>query len=289
MKQLLLPAACLMAASCERFTPEVSPGSGGAEAPCNVVLHVSDYVQGPFDGEGASRASRPVSEACTRIDCAFYDGDSRVASVRQDAGDEGFGTLRASLGKGEYRVVVVAHSGAGHATLSTPERITFKDNKVTDTFYYYGTIDVGEGETTGEVGLTRAVAMFRLVIDGEVPAQARGLKFYYTGGSSTLDAVTGRGCVNSRQTETRDLQEGRAAYEVYTFPHEEEDVLQMTVTPLDADGGEMTPVELPDVPVTRNRVTYWQGNPFGGSGTGSGLGYTLLVDDGWAGEDRYPN
>lgn len=47
--------------------------------------------------------------------------------------------------------------------------------------------------------------MFRLVIKDEIPEQAKKIKFYYTGGSSTLNAKTGYGCVNSKQTEILDL------------------------------------------------------------------------------------
>ncbi len=104
----------------------------------------------------------------------------------------------------EYRVVIIGHNGTGNCTISSPEKVKFASNKLTDTFYYYGKLILTDGEETEEsIELKRAVAQFKVhITDTEIPAEAHSIKFYYTGGSSTLDATTGYGCVNSRQTET---------------------------------------------------------------------------------------
>ena len=78
--------------------------------------------------------------------------------------------------------------------------MTFPNNKVTDTFFYYGDLVVGTEKQSYDLTLTRAVAMFRLVLtDDEIPSTVAKLKFYYLGGSSTFrltadpdwDAVNG--------------------------------------------------------------------------------------------------
>ncbi len=42
--------------------------------------------------------------------------------------------------------------------------------------------------------------------------------------------VTGYGCVNSKQTELRDIKTGTKIYEVYTFPHPDGKTLNNTLS-----------------------------------------------------------
>jgi len=67
----------------------------------------------------------------------------------------------------------------------------FPNNKVTDTFYYYGDLVVTTEVQSYDLTLTRAVAMFRLVLtDDEMPSNVAKMKFYYLGGSSSTIALT---------------------------------------------------------------------------------------------------
>lgn len=86
----------------------------------------------------------PISELCTRINFALFDYKTgeRIKTLNQTTDDDSFGKITLNLSKGKYAVLVIAHSGDGNATLSNPEKVTFKDNKITDTFYYYNVIDV---------------------------------------------------------------------------------------------------------------------------------------------------
>lgn len=109
-------------------------------------------------------------------------------------------------------LVAVAHNGAGHCTVSSEDKVTFQNNKVTDTFSYCGDVSVGTDAAGGAerqsvpVVLERAVARFRLVLtDDELPPALAQLKFYYLGGSSTFSPALGLGIVQSRQTELRDV------------------------------------------------------------------------------------
>lgn len=79
-----------------------------------------------------------------------------------------------NLTKGKYAVLVVAHNGDGNATLSNPEKVTFKNNKITDTFYYYKVIDVEE-DSNFDMTMKRVVAKFRLVVKDPTP---RGCEDY---------------------------------------------------------------------------------------------------------------
>ena len=80
-------------------------------------------------------------------------------------------------------------------------------------------------------------------------------------------------------------------YELYTMPHEQQDVLKLTVTALDASGSEVGEVTMDNIPVTRNKITTWQGVLFSGSGTEGGTsssgGISITLDTEWDGSITY--
>ena len=200
-----------------------------------------------------------------------------------------------NLDAGKYRMVAIGHNGSGNCTISSPEKVKFYKNKMTDTFFYYGTFNVIDGEDTDDyILLNRAVAQCKVhITDATIPAEAHSIKFYYTGGSSTLDAVTGYGCVKSRQTENFKLQEGKRDYSVYTFPREENKGLKMTINILDADAQSIKEYSKEGVPVKCSNITQTnisiqdhtisepnqKENDDSGNG---GLGFTVNPD--WEGE-----
>ena len=44
-------------------------------------------------------------------------------------------------------------------------------------------------------------------------------------------------------------------YDIFTFPHETDDMLQITITAYDAEGNEVMARQFSDVPVSVNRIT----------------------------------
>ena len=168
--------------------------------------------------------------------------------------------------------------------------MTFPNNKVTDTFFYYGTLVVTDALQSYDLTLTRAVAMFRLVLtDESVPSKVAKLKFYYLGGSSTFSPKAGYGCVNSKQTEIRPVSTD-GIYEIYTLPHTEEDVLtKLTVTALDANDDVIMERTFENIPIIRNQVTLYTGSFFGSGGTGdTGSGtFRLTADPDWDSVNGY--
>ena len=121
---------------------------------------------------------------------------------------------------------------------------------MTDTFYYYGDLVVTSEVQSYDLTLTRAVAMFRMVLtDDEIPSTVTKFKFYYTGGSSTFSPSAGYGCVNSKQKER--------IFE--------------------------------NVPVTRNQVTRYTGSFFGNGGSGqtSDGTFRLTADPDWDSVNGY--
>ena len=278
--------------SCEK--PILDEDTGNVvPAEANVILHFTQFEwtdqREPFelariwpsrDGqrrsqqEAFTRAATDITELCSRLNIAIFDVDgTKVKTVAQKEGDASYGTVALSLAAGTYRLVVIAHNGEGSATITSEEKVTFPNNKVTDTFYYYGDLVVTSEKQNYDLTLTRAVAMFRLVLtDENIPSTVAKMKFYYLGGSSTFSPKDGYGCVNSKQTEIRPMADD-GIYEIYTLPHTEDDVLtKLTVTALDANDNIIKEKVFENVPITRNQVTRYTGSFFGSSGgeTGSG-------------------
>lgn len=299
--------------SCEKFALDDS-GTNSHDANANVIIHASvaknnstgtrsgeedfeDEEDGDEDGseEGDEEIEgKPLEDYCSRLSIAIFDGEEKVKTLNLKA-EDGYEDIGFNLDAGKYRMVAIGHNGSGNCTISSPEKVKFYKNKMTDTFFYYGTFNVRDGEDTDDyILLKRAVAQFKVhITDATIPAEAHSIKFYYTGGSSTLDAVTGYGCVQSRQTESFKLQEGKRDYSVYTFPREENKGLKMTINILDADAQSIKEYSKEGVPVKRNNITLTNisikdhtiSDPDqkedGDSGKGN-LGFTVNPD--WEGE-----
>ena len=245
--------------SCEKFALDDS-GTNSHDANANVIIHASvakNNSTGTRSGEEDEEVEgKPLEDYCSRLSIAIFDGEEKVKTLNLKA-EDGYDDIGINLDAGKYRMVAIGHNGSGNCTISSPEKVKFYKNKMTDTFFYYGTFNVIDGEDTDNyILLNRAVAQFKVhITDATLPAEAHSIKFYYTGGSSTLDAVTGYGCVQSRQTESFKLQEGKRDYSVYTFPREENKGLKMTINILDADAQSIKEYSKEGVPVKRNNIT----------------------------------
>lgn len=289
-KTIAFVTASLFISSCERLSwDEDSDPSTSTTNSCNVTLQVSQFTQTSFSSAHSSRAAQPMDDVCSRLTFAVFNAKdgTKDKAVHQTSDDSDFGTVSISLPAGTYNVLAIAHNSTKSASVTTAGKITFEKNLITDTFYEYQQIEVDEEESSHSFTLTRAVAMFRLIISDDIPEKVKKLKFYYTGGSSTFSAISGYGCVNSRQTVELDASPDQHTYEVYTFPHDETDALHMTITALDASGAEVAKKEFTDVPVTTNMVTEYAGNFFNGSSQGTSNKIQLTVDPEWSSTTRH--
>lgn len=272
-----LAAASLLCSSC--FSPAEGIGLDTDPDAVPVTFSISRIEQMSFD-EPVTRAD--LTSLCSRITLAVFQEDNKVKNINQLSDNASFGTFSLALAPGTYQVVLIAHNGLGNCSVSSPENITFANNKCTDTFYSYSTIEIEEA-TTQSFDLKRAVAMFRLKTTDAIPDGVAKMKFYYTGGSSTFDAVTGFGCKNSRQTEifnTTPMVGQTGLFEVYTFPHETSDQLKMTITALDDADETVAEREYPALPVTLNKITQSTVEFFAGSGSSAGELNVSIADDG---------
>lgn len=252
--------------SCEKFALEESSETGDvSESNGNVTLQINDTEK----------------SLCKRFTFSIFRNGAKIKNIHQAQASSNFGKATFALSEGEYQVVVIGHNGEGNATISTPEKITFYNNKTTDTFCHYSTLDVTEENITKTITPQRATGMLVLHIKDAIPATAKSIKFYYTGGSSTLDATTGYGCVNSRQTEEREINPQQKDYTIYTFPHSSGKKLNVNITVYNQKGETIITKDLKDVEIKQNNVTTCSLNLFGGKEDGNTVDITF--DPTWEG------
>lgn len=253
-----------------------------------VKFSISSIEQVSFEDEKVGTRAVDITNLCSRITLVFFQDGKKFKTINQKEMDDDFGTLQTTLPAGEYKYVVIAHNGNGNPTVTSLEEITFNSTvTMTDTFYYYGELNVTEPQELS-LQLKRAVAMVRFVITDNVPEDVKRIKFYYTGGSSTFNAVTGFGSKESRQTEYRDIDvtaySGESYYDLYTFPHATEDVIKLTVT-AQTDDDDYAERVFEGIPVKINQITKYTGTFFGNIQKPGEFKVTMTTSDEWNEEE----
>lgn len=283
----LLAAVLTLCTACEKGIPDSDADVGDQES--NVTLRFSPYVTESFaTTRGGEGSSKPIQEVCSRLSIAIFNANgSKVVYKTQEKDDEGFGTANLNLAEGTYEVVAIGHNGKGTATITSTEKVTFPSNKMTDTFYYYGTLVVTDEPQEQTIPMTRCVAMFRLNITDPTPEIIKNMKFYYTGGSSTFSPKAGFGCVKSKQTEILEVNSS-GVYEVYTMPHATTGTLKMIISALDSEETLLYEKVFEDIPVKVNNITSYTGSFFdGSSGTITANNFGITIDPTWEGTNNY--
>lgn len=282
---LLLSAICLSACEKPSLAEETDTEEQEAKDLFHLSFRIAQFEHTPFNQAIDMSRATDVKQVCTRISLALFKDGVKVKSIHQDTKNAHFGKIDVTLPAGTYQVVAIAHSSSGSATITSPEDISFPKNKMTDTFYYCQEVTVG-GNASYQLEMKRAVAMFRLVTTDAIPTAVKTMKFYYTGGSSTFNAVTGVGAKNSRQTEERTVTDAQHAgpeqFDVYTFPHTPSDVLKITVSALNASGDVIAERTFEEVPVKVNEITQYKGSFFQGTTPADANVFSFSVQDEWS-------
>ena len=275
-------AIAITLASCEKVA--IPENDASEELNGNLRVSVYQIEQTPF--AGSTRTTEAASAVCTKLNFAIYDeGGFRLKQINQQSSAADFGSVAFQLDEGTYQLVVVGHSANGNPTMTDPTKIQFSNaTGYTDTFLCYGEVTIGEEPVDYEVSLDRIVALCRFVITDDIPAEVKKLRFYYTGGSGAFNAVTGLGCVASKQEVKFDVTPtGSKQFDLYTFLHDQSDNIALTVTALDANGNELYSRQF-DVPMQQNNITWLSGAFFNGSGSSSTTISGVTVNTDWAGE-----
>lgn len=282
---LLALIYAFLLSACEKAVIDESNGDG------NFHVSVFEIEKTPFasltrgDTRLPTRAAEPLSEVCTRLNFAIYSPEgTRVKQTNQTSGDDDFGNVSFKLEKGNYQLLVVAHSAGGNPTMTNPSKIQFTNaTGYTDTFIYKGSVTIGDEQVSLQVSLERIVAMCRFVITDDIPTDVATMQFHYTGGSGCFDASTGLGSVASKQTATFDVSSGVKQFDLYTFLHDREGDIALKATALDAGGNTLYERDF-EVPMERNRITWLAGVFFTGANMGQMSIGAAPVDTAWEGE-----
>ena len=268
MKNILTLLVLLVAlVSCEK------PITSADDTDTNKEVNEDDNLVVRVPADGLS--------AFSRLNVAIYDMDgTRIKQTNQQ--NPALGAASFQLAPGTYFLVVVAHSSDGNPTMTNPHKIQFTNAQgFTDTFLYAENVTIGDEREELMVTPKRIVSLCHFVITDDYPAGVAKMRFYYTGGSGAFDATTGLGCVNSRQSLQFDITDGQKAFDLYTFLHDTEGTIHLTVTALDVSDVELTHREF-DVPMKQNRTTSLTGSYFTGSISIS----SLTIDTDWDPEYR---
>ena len=282
LKTCVCGVMLLTGVSCEKMNVEGSDDEGSK---ANVVLRIGSIEQVPF--EMARTRGRDVNGICSRLNFLVYQNGERIRQISQTSEDDGFGEAQTQLAEGRYFIVVLAHSSNGNPTSTNAKKIGFTNTTgFTDTFFYGDSLIVSDKDVTRTLELKRITAMVRFIPYDEIPAQAERIRFYYTGGSGTLDAAgDGWGVVASKQTQWYDLTHNEEKFEIYTIPHGDDDKLTVTATTYKGQTDHIaTEREIEGIPVLRNHITICRGYLFSPVYQ---MDYKIIIDDRWSADSLY--
>ena len=249
-------------ASCEKMN--ISASDVGEEG-VNVTVRVTSFEQIPFT---LSRTRASVSDVCSRLNFLIYQNGERIRNEAQTIDDEGFGEIEFKLAKGRYYLVALAHSSNGN----------------TDTFLCADSLIVGDEDVECALNLKRIVSMVRFIFEDAIPQRADRIRFYYTGGSGTLNANEGGwGVVDSKQEQWYDISHTESKFEIYTIPHTAaREYLKVMSTTYHQNGEDaadiLTEKNIEQIPVMRNHITTCRGYLFSPVYK---MDISLSVDDVW--------
>ena len=271
---------------CEK--PILSDGEASGTAADGQVV----FVFQTESGDVATRAASEIAAHASKLNVQLFDEDGQkvFSTVKtQTKDDEDFGRLKIELADGVYTVVAVAHSSARSATIKSPSVVQFTaqdGEKLTDTFCHVSTVEVSGEKHSFTLPMYRAVAMVQLhLTDETLPEDVWYIKADYSGGSANVNPTTLEGITKSKQSERRIKNELRL-HQFFTFPYmSETGTLKMTISATTSDGTVLRQRTFDAVPVTRNRITTYEGKLFGdGEWTATQSDFSFVVNADWDGE-----
>ena len=277
--------AAVVMTGCEK--PILPDGESSGTTAGTVTLEFttmnSDYV---------TRAVSGIAAHASKLNVQLFDEDGQkvFSTVKtQTKEDDDFGRLAVELADGVYTVVAVAHSSARSATIKSPEVVQFTaqdGEKLTDTFCHVSTVEVSGESHSFTLPMHRAVAMVQLHLTDEVlPEDVWYIKADYSGGSANVNPTTLEGITKSNQSERR-IKNDLRLHQFFTFPYmSETGTLKMTISATTSDGTVIRKRTFDAVPVTRNRITTYEGKLFGdGDWTATQSDFSFVVNADWDGE-----
>ena len=291
MKNNLFFAAfvLLVAASCTNNTISVEDNQN--LVPVRVHVEGFSVSQEMFPG---TRAGQDISEytGVKTITVAFYTSEgteqSKTTQLRASlpAGDT-FGDFSLSLPMGNYTMVVLA-SGSDYAmTLTSPTQAGFdaQEEHVRETFAATQAVNVSSNEAVNiNATLSRIISKVMVVSTDNRTADVANIRTTFSAGGTGFNPTTGFATTNTGFSNTvrgSVVANSPSSATNYLFLATDEQMVNVTIETLDADGAVLFSKTVNNVPLRRNRVTTLTGAMF----TNTGIAGAFQVNTDWLTEN----
>ena len=279
----------LVAASCTNNTISVDDNQN--LVPVRVHVEGFSVSQEMFPG---TRAGQDISEytGVKTITVAFYTSEgteqSKTTQMRASlpAGDT-FGDFSLSLPMGSYTMVVLA-SGSDYAmTLTSPTQAGFdaQEEHVRETFAATQAVNVSSNEAVNiNATLSRIISKVMVVSTDNRTADVANIRTTFSAGGTGFNPTTGFATTNTGFSNTvrgSVVANSPSSATNYLFLATDEQMVNVTIETLDADGAVLFSKTVNNVPLKRNRVTTLTGAMF----TNTGIAGAFQVNTDWLTEN----
>lgn len=279
----------LVAASCTNNTISVDDNQN--LVPVRVHVEGFSVSQEMFPG---TRAGQDISEytGVKTITVAFYTSEgteqSKTTQMRASlpAGDT-FGDFSLSLPMGSYTMVVLA-SGSDYAmTLTSPTQAGFdaQEEHVRETFAATQAVNVSSNEAVNiNATLSRIISKVMVVSTDNRTADVANIRTTFSAGGTGFNPTTGFATTNTGFSNTvrgSVVANSPSSATNYLFLATDEQMVNVTIETLDADGAVLFSKTVNNVPLRRNRVTTLTGAMF----TNTGIAGAFQVNTDWLTEN----
>ena len=202
------------------------------------------------------------------------------------AGDT-FGDFCLSLPMGSYTMVVLA-SGSDYAmTLTSPTQAGFdaQEEHVRETFAATQAVNVSSNEAVNiNATLSRIISKVMVVSTDNRTADVANIRTTFSAGGTGFNPTTGFATTNTGFSNTvrgSVVANSPSSATNYLFLATDEQMVNVTIETLDADGAVLFSKTVNNVPLRRNRVTTLTGAMF----TNTGIAGAFQVNTDWLTEN----
>lgn len=247
-----------------------------------VSFRISNYNQSEFK---FPKTKTQITTVLSHLSFSvFGDNAEKEQEIIQASSENEFGTIKATLPYGTHSILVVGHNNSKNAKITSPVYISFADNKITDTFLYYSSIEIDEKTSpTISIALDRAIAKFELQATDAIPSGVKTIEFTFTGGGNILNGITGRATSSIEQTKVIEvppsyINTSNNKFVLYTCLPEDESNLTIVATAKNEAKDILFSKTFSDVPLKINRITRYKGEFFK---TGENVIGNITINDQW--------
>ena len=274
---LALPA--LLATACSIKDPRL-------DCLTPVTIRVSDFQISQEDLPGTKTAIGSYN-GVKAITLALYDTENEeVYQATQRKGATGYGDFSLNLPAGEYTLVVLGYGffDGDEFSLTSPSLASFTTD-CRETFAAVQPLEV-TGPDAMEVSATLSRIVSKLIVastDGRPEGVAR-IRMGFSAGSKSFNPTTGLATSNTAFSNSVGVSTavGTTTSSVcYLFLTSDEQVVDVSIDALDAEGATLYHKEVRNVPFQRNRCTRLTGSIYSATTPAS---TSFQLSEGWVDE-----